>query len=361
MRLAITGGGTGGHIYPALEVARLAQERGSEILYLGSLRGQEGEICRQRDILFHGFPSQPLYSLKTSRGWKAAVALLRATVQAKAVLRASKPDAVFSTGGYSAAPVMAAARSLQIPYTIHEANSVPGRSNKMFATKAAALTSTFYATARYLPSAIRTGQPIRKELREAATQRVVGCNPEQEKAVIVLGGSQGSAFLNDAMPQVARLMGHGPSFLHAAGRGNYESLAANLHLDDNYRLVPYLETSEMVQAYLSSSVAVARSGGTVAEFALFGLPSVLIPLPTSADDHQRENAKEMVGIGGAILVDQSEASPERLAEALAEWLADDGKRSKARAALIAWDVPDATERIVDILYRAASGDLKTIL
>ncbi len=351
MRLAVTGGGTGGHIYPALEVARLAQERGSEIVYLGSLRGQEGEICRQKGILFQGFPSEPLYSLKTPRGWRSATALLRATVQAKAALRSAQPDVVFSTGGYSAAPVMAAARSLGIPYTIHEANSVPGRSNLMFAGKAAAFTCTFFATVKSHPTAIRTGQPIRRELRSAVTERT-----DKGNSIVVLGGSQGSAFLNEAAPAASSFLSPAVHFIHAAGRGNFESVVAKVRVGENYQIVPYLETEQIVEAYLTSSVAVARSGGTVAEFAMFGLPSVLIPLPTSADDHQRENAKELVAFGGATLLDQSDATPERVAEALDGWLSDAPRRVKAQAALQAWDVPNATEQIVDILYRAAARE-----
>jgi UDP-N-acetylglucosamine--N-acetylmuramyl-(pentapeptide) pyrophosphoryl-undecaprenol N-acetylglucosamine transferase len=348
LRLVVTGGGTGGHIYPALEVARLAQERGGEILYLGSLRGQEGEICRERGIVFHGFGSEPLYSLRTPKGWKAVASLLRATVGAKAALRASKPEAVFSTGGYSAAPIMAAARSLTIPYTIHEANSVPGRANRMFAGKAAAFTCTFHATVRHLPQALRTGQPIRRELRQAVSDR-----RDAKKSVLVLGGSQGSSFLNEAVPRAAETMDPDVLFTHAAGRGNFDAVVSNVRVGKNYKIVPYLETSEIVQAYLSSSVAVARSGSTVAEFAMFGLPSVLVPLPNSADDHQRENAREFVELGGATLIDQTEASDERLAEALRAWLNDDRRRETARTALQAWDIPNATEQIVDILLKAA--------
>jgi len=351
VRVAITGGGTGGHIYPALEVARLAGERGAELLYLGSVRGQESKLCAQRGIVFEGFPSQPLYSLKTARGWRALVALSRSTILAKRAIRVARPDVVFSTGGYGAAPVMAAARSLGIPYTIHEANSVPGRSNRMFSSSCFALTSTFFETAHHLPRAIRTGQPIRRELREAVSSRM-----DSGKSVLVLGGSQGSAFLNDVMPRTTEMLGSNVNVIHAAGHGNFEQLSKSLSLPTGYKLVPYLETGEIVDAYLRSTVAVARSGGTIAEFAMFGLPSVLVPLPNSADDHQRKNALEFVSIGGATLVDQISATPEVLAEAIKGWLEDVPKRKTAQIELQAWDVPDATERIVDILYRAAKSE-----
>lgn len=344
MKLVVTGGGTGGHIYPALEVARLAEERGCEIVYLGSHRGQEGAICRQRGILFHGFPSQPLYSLATPRGWKAAMSILMATAQAKGALQALKPAAVFSTGGYSAAPVVRAARSLRIPYVIHEANSVPGRTNLMFASRATAVTCAFRKTLELLPQAVRTGNPIRRELISAALGRA-----DQGDSVVVLGGSQGSAFLNETVPRAARLLPPGTPFLHSAGRANYDAVVAAASAGENYRIVPFLETQEILQAYVSSTVAVARSGSTVAEFALFGLPSVLVPLPSSAGNHQVANAKELADIGGATMVEQRDASPERLAEALAGWLDDPDRRAAARTALQSWSVPNATETIVNIL------------
>lgn len=143
MRIVVTGGGTGGHVYPALEVARLSRELGHEIVYLGSQRGQEAVVCKRENILFHGFPSQPLYSLTSPAGWKAAAAILKSRMMAKAALRAARPSVVFSTGGYSAGPVVSAARSLKIPYMLHEANSAPGRSNLLFAKEAFVVGTVF--------------------------------------------------------------------------------------------------------------------------------------------------------------------------------------------------------------------------
>jgi UDP-N-acetylglucosamine--N-acetylmuramyl-(pentapeptide) pyrophosphoryl-undecaprenol N-acetylglucosamine transferase len=355
--LVVTGGGTGGHVYPALEVARLARERGADLLYLGSLRGQEGGVCQREGIEFQGFPSQPLYSLKTPRGWKAAVSLLRATSMARKALRDRRPDAVFSTGGYSAAPVMAAARSLRIPYTIHEANSVPGRSNLMFAEKAFAFTSTFKATERFAKGrkVVRTGQPIRRELRELAQQRRTDSPP----TVIVIGGSQGAIFLNENVPDAAREMNDDRiSWTHASGKAHFEKTSAHardLGLNHNYRVEPYLETDAIAAAYQSATVAIARSGGTLAEFALFRLPSVLVPLPTSADDHQLHNALEFSEMNAANVLRQESATPLLIAEAVRLWIDDTAARAEAEKALAEWDRPDATERIVELVERAARG------
>ena len=163
MRLVLTGGGTGGHIYPALVVGRVAAEAGADLAYFGSIRGQESNACSELGIAFTAFPSEPLYSLKSIRGIKALVKLQQSRLLARKALKSSAPDVVFSTGGYSAGPVVAAARDLGIPYTIHTADSIPARSSRMFADKATAFSCTFRSTISEMKErkVVRTGQPIR--------------------------------------------------------------------------------------------------------------------------------------------------------------------------------------------------------
>ncbi len=336
----LTGGGTGGHIYPALEVGRLAAERGASLSYMGSLRGQESAACAKLGIPYQGFGSEPLWSLRTARGWRAAARLARATRDAKRALRADRPDIVFSTGGYSAAPVMAASRSIGIPYVVHEGNSIPGRTTRMFAPRAAAVCCTFRTTEGRLPNAVRTGHPIRRELREAAKQR------KETPLVVVVGGSQGARFLNEGVPRVAREI-VGLRWLHATGPGGYEEFQGAAF--EGYELVPFIEADQLADAYAHARIAVARSGSTLAEFAAFRLPSVLVPLPTSADDHQRFNAREFETMGAAIIVEQDGGD---LGAAIRSW-DDAGRRKAAKAALAEWDVPDATARLVSIIERAA--------
>jgi UDP-N-acetylglucosamine--N-acetylmuramyl-(pentapeptide) pyrophosphoryl-undecaprenol N-acetylglucosamine transferase len=348
MRLVLTGGGTGGHIYPALEVGRLAQERGFELLYLGSIRGQEGAICQSQGVLFQGFPAEPLGSFKSVAGWKSVASLYRAIGMVKKALQASNPDVVFSTGGYSAAPVVAAAKMLRIPYVLHEANSMPGRANRMFAKGACSVACTFRTMESHFPGAVRTGMPIRKSLRAGAASR----SPEG-RTVLVVGGSQGSLFLNEAVSEAAHQLKE-TKFLHSAGRAHAESLQSQVKDLPNYKVVPFFESEAMVDAYQRATVAVARSGGTLAEFAMFGLPSVLVPLPTSADDHQMHNAREFVNLGAARLVPQDEATPERIAAEIEGWLGDSEALKRAANALHDWDVPDATERIVQLIEMAAA-------
>lgn len=356
MKLIVTGGGTGGHIYPALEVAKHARTLGDDVSYFGSLRGQEGKASEREGFPFQGFPSQPLYSLRSLRGLKAALALLKARGMAKSALKSASPDAVFSTGGYSAGPVVAGAKALRIPYAIHESNSVPGRANLLFARDARAFTTVFTATERYAPGVRchRTGQPIRRELREAVAKR----RPESD-FVFCIGGSQGSEFLNGCVPRAfagqdlssARL-------LIASGPKNLETtqkVVDGLGIGDRVTVKPYLNTSEMMDAYSRATVVIGRSGGTLAELAMFGIPSVLVPLPTSAGDHQLHNAEEFVAMNAATLLNQADATPSAVSEAVAGWLGDGLRRESARSALQAWDLPDATSTIYGLLGDCSSA------
>jgi UDP-N-acetylglucosamine--N-acetylmuramyl-(pentapeptide) pyrophosphoryl-undecaprenol N-acetylglucosamine transferase len=382
LRLVVTGGGTGGHVYPALEVARLAGERGAELLYLGSLRGQEGKLCEQRGILFKGFPAEPLYSLRTARGWKSLSKLMGARKMAKAHLKAARPDVVFSTGGYSAGPVLAAAKALGIPYVIHDGNSVPGRANRMFGRGAKAFLTTFFATERLYTDrpVIRTGQPIRKQLRDAAQGRYSAAQSDivlaeallegevsgtagvptehgtlEHATILVLGGSQGSAYLNEAVPTAVSAMEIVVNVIHASGPTNFAETSARvkgLSLD-NYRVEPYLDSDAICDAYCQADLVVCRSGGTLAELAMFGLPSVLVPLPSSADDHQHHNAVEFEEMKAAVEAKQEPAPYSKTMNGIRWWLSNSKAREEARHRLKEWDVPDATERIVAHIEAAA--------
>jgi UDP-N-acetylglucosamine--N-acetylmuramyl-(pentapeptide) pyrophosphoryl-undecaprenol N-acetylglucosamine transferase len=335
--------------------------------YLGSLRGQEGAACAARGIAFTGFPAEPLYRLTSLRGVLALIRLQQARGQARRDLAHDQPDVVFSTGGYSAGPVVAAARDLRIPYIVHSADSAPPRSSAMFAKEAFAFTTVFRSTETHYTSreVTRTGQPIRRELRDAAASQ----RESRSSLVLVLGGSQGSEFLNQTIPQVA-LAGRIPGpVLHVSGPKHLEKTRARITGDmaKPYDVVPFLETPELIDALRRAAVVVARAGGTLAELAAFGIPAVLIPLPSSANDHQLYNAREFAEIDAATVLWQPEdrrrmappATIEAIGDAVALWVADGSKRAAARHNLRQWDIPDATERIVDLIEAAAGTGTDT--
>jgi UDP-N-acetylglucosamine--N-acetylmuramyl-(pentapeptide) pyrophosphoryl-undecaprenol N-acetylglucosamine transferase len=352
MRVVVTGGGTGGHVYPALEICRIAQEE-ADLLYIGSLRGMEMDACADRGINVFGLDSGPVYNPLSIGGAKALFKLWLASFEAKKKLTQYKPDVVFSTGGYSSAPVMKAAKELGIPLAIHACDTIPGRSLRMFAKEAKVVTSTFRATARALPgcNVVRTGHPIRHELREALQHR----QPE-EKYVLVLGGSGGAKFLNEVMPLVAPKLG-GAKILHSAGKGQYDQFK---HLVDgvaNYDMRPYLESEVLADAYRRASLIIARSGSGISEYAMARIPSILVPLPSSADDHQFHNAKEFETFGGATVLTQDvregeiQANPDTISREILEWFG--GETGHAERGLAEWDTPGATIQIWNEIKRAA--------
>lgn len=362
MRLAITGGGTGGHVYPALELARQARDRGIDVLYIGSLRGQEGKACEREEVPFVGFPSGPVYSLKTARGWAALLRILRASAMAGKALDRFDPHAVLSTGGYSSAPVVRAAAGRGIPYVIHEQNSVPGRTNVLFSKKAHAVATVFRSGAEHFPKArvVRTGMPIRREIRESAqgSFRFQHRLPGDQPIVFVVGGSQGSAAVNEAaLATAVRMARSEVQWLHVAGPNNYDAAMNTLRklgVGDNYELRAYLDAEEMGAALFSCSVVVGRSGGSIAEIAAYRKPSVLIPLPTAFANHQLMNAREFEAMGAASVVEQSSMTPADLEGRILMWIHDTAKREAAAAALAEWDISDAADRILSLIEEAAA-------
>lgn len=365
MRLVVTGGGTGGHVYPALEVALGGRAKGWEIRYLGSLRGQEKAACEKVGVPFTGFPSEPVYRPLSAAGLKSLLQLARATALAARDLSARRPDAVFATGGYSAAPVLQAARRLRIPIVIHEQNAAPGRTTRIMGQSAAAVCTVFSAAAQHFPAdrVHRTGMPIRRSLRESA-QGTLLMEDETGKAapmVLVMGGSQGSAALNDlALSTAVRMAATEIQWMHLTGLGHFESTHASLRkmaVRADYVIRAYLDAPEMAAALFNCSLALCRSGaGTMSELAAFRKPAILVPYPQAFANHQYLNALEFQEMGAAEVVTQGEIQPATLEARLHAWLNDSDRQAQARQQLAAWDVPDAVDRILDIVKQA--GDLR---
>lgn len=359
MRLIVTGGGTGGHVFPALELALLARENGAGVAYFGSRRGQEMAACDRSGLPFVGFPSSPLWSLRTPRGWRGLSSLLRSRLMAGPALRKAKPDVVFSTGGYSSAPVVFAAQALGIPVVIHEQNSVPGRSNLMFARRSAFVATTFHSVEPLLDGCriVRTGLPIRRELRALADGPH---GRELLPLVFVFGGSQGAQAVNEAaLGAATRMYGKALHWIHVAGKANFESVFATyakLGLSGSYEVKSYLDAEEMGRSYARAAVAVTRGGaGTLSELAAFRLPAVAIPLPIAHAQHQLHNVREFVERAAATLLVQSELHPVSLERELTDWLENDARRESAAEALAEWDTPNAAQDIWSLIEKAAKA------
>lgn len=363
MRLTVTGGGTGGHVFPALETAKAARELGWQVEYLGSVRGQELAACAKAGMPFVGFPSQPLVKPLSIQGAKTLVLMVKAIQMAVRRLSESRPDVVLTMGGYSSAPVITAAKRLKIPLVVHEQNSVPGRTNLLAAKKAIKVCTVFKAASRHFDAGktVRTGTPIRARLREASYGTLPFNSPwaSGRPAVLVMGGSQGAAALNDvSLATAVRMARAGIQWIHLTGEKNYESALearAKLSVGEDYDIKAFMDEEGMAEAFSACHMAICRSGaGTLTELAAFRRPSILVPYPRAFADHQRVNAQEFVDIGAAIMVDQKDLDPAGLEGRVLSWLHDKDLYQAAQLAMAEWDVEDSVEKIIKAINEAAA-------
>jgi UDP-N-acetylglucosamine--N-acetylmuramyl-(pentapeptide) pyrophosphoryl-undecaprenol N-acetylglucosamine transferase len=369
LRLAITGGGTGGHVYPAVAVFEEFKCRAVDLspLWIGSSSGLEREAARDLDIPFAPVTVGKLRRYVSLRTVPDAARVPVGVFQALRILRRFRPDVIFSTGGYIGVPVVIAGRILGIPSLTHEQTAALGLATRINArfTDCIALSypSTPHPKVRNGASVIVTGNPIRSELRLGTSQqaravfKLAGGRP----LLYVTGGAQGAKGINDTvagcLPQLLALF----EIVHQTGpdelNGGFSKLKALKHTLDpdaraGYQLVERVASDELAHLYAAVDLIVGRSGaGTVAELAALGLPSILVPLPGA--DEARRNAEMLRDAGAAIVIDQSDLTPERLLQEV-ESLAHDPDRLASMAAAartVAADRPAA--RLVDAILSLA--------
>jgi len=362
MRLLIAGGGTGGHIYPALAVASSLRRRASapEIDWVGGRRGLEDKLVREA-----GFPLRRL-ALRSLRSVDRDVHLvldpLRLALsvpQATALLVRRRPAAIFTTGGYLAIPVLLAARPLGIPVLLWEGNVIPGRSVRATARLASVIAVSFGATCEALLATrcYETGTPIRDlgSVDRLAARETLGIPPEG-RVILVFGGSQAAARLNSAVFEVLPALAERWFVIHLTGDAGYaEALASRQRLPDGlracYRAEPFLREG-MVTALAAADLVIGRAGSsTLAEVTAFGLPMVVVPY-RYAGGHQHANAEALVAAGAARIVeDEAFDGPALLAAATI--LDDPATHATMSAAARGLGRPAAADAVAELLLALA--------
>lgn len=363
MRVVIAGGGTGGHLFPGLAVARTLQRQQPdvEIHWLGGQRGIEREL-----LPLEGYPLTQLRapSLRVSAAGplanlRDAFALALSIPQAIGYLRRIRPDVLFSTGGYIAIPTLIAAAVTRTPSLIWEGNVQAGRSNRLVAPLATARAVAWPATATHAPwsrsNTYVTGTPVRSfegHDRDAARRRLgVSANLP---LLLVFGGSQRVLRFEGALSGALATLLPQWQILHvvADGLDQAESLRASLpkSLQQRYRPVRFLQGGEMEDALVAADLLLGRAGAsTLAEAAALALPSIIVPYPY-AGGHQRANANALSAVGGAVVIDDAALTPERLAREVAAFESASVRESVgASAASLAQ--PDAAKTIAELLLR----------
>ena len=363
MRIFFAGGGTGGHLYPALAVARAVTELepAARPLFIGAQRGIEREILPSTGFEHVLLDLHPLYRTRPWRSWRTAVGFATAWRAIGAAARQEPPLAVVGTGGYAAATALAWATWNRVPYAIQEQNSYPGLTVRTFSHRARELWLGFPEAASSLrlrdpAAAVDTGNPITpppspRPERDAA-RASWGLGPGGH-VLLVSGGSQGALALNEAVAGWVREgLPPGLSLIWGAGRAHfhrYRDLEA-----PNVRVRAYLDP--MADAYAAADLALTRAGAmTTAELCAWGLPMVLVPLPTAAADHQTANAVALEAAGAAIHLPQAAMSVQSLREAVAGVVEDPARAAALASGARARGRPDAAAVIAGRLLAIARG------
>ncbi|GFN30395.1 undecaprenyldiphospho-muramoylpentapeptide beta-N-acetylglucosaminyltransferase [Paenibacillus xylaniclasticus] len=363
MRIVLTGGGTGGHIYPAVAVGRQAQEEsGAELLYIGTTKGLESRIVPKMGIPFEAVEITGFKRKLSLDNFKTVLRFLKGVKKAKRLLREFKPDAVVGTGGYVCGPVVYAAAKLGIPTLIHEQNVIPGLTNQFLARYADCVAVSFPDSKRYFKRAKRTvyaGNPCATNVMraDASKGRTSLELSGAKQIVLVFGGSRGAKAINEAMyamaPSLDRLTG--VHFVFVSGEIYYEDALARVkplpaYKNGQLHIVPYLHNMPDVLA--ASSLVVCRAGAsTIAEMTALGIPSILIPSPNVTNNHQEANARSLVDAGAARMILERELSGERLLDTIRTMLLDEKQLAETGQAAAKLGMPDAAVTIVNELRR----------
>lgn len=310
--------GTGGHVFPALAIARQLQHKGASVEWLGTRRGMENELLANSGINIHHISVSGLKGTGLSRKLLAPIMLIQAVFQSMRIINQLKPDCVLGMGGFVCGPGGLAAKLAGKPLIIHEQNAVAGMTNRLLARVADCVLEAFPSTFVNGARIVHTGNPLRAEI--AKLNAFSRSYPDSKRAlrVLILGGSQGAAAINRVIPEVVARWDQTllPEVWHQTGsrafaetQSHYASICPGSAA--NCRVVPFI--TDMTAAYQWADLVICRSGAsTVSELAAVGLPSILIPYPHHSDQQQVHNANWLVAGGAARLLQQADLNTESL-------------------------------------------------
>ncbi|MFU8797840.1 MAG: undecaprenyldiphospho-muramoylpentapeptide beta-N-acetylglucosaminyltransferase [Gammaproteobacteria bacterium] len=318
MRVIIMAGGTGGHVFPALAIARVLRLRGDDVLWLGTQHGLEVEKVPAEKFPIFYLPLSGLRKKNSRQKIIAIFQLIRAIFQAIAIIRRENPDIVLGMGGYASGPGGIAAWLLRKPLIIHEQNAVAGLTNRLLSPIA---TRVFTAFPNVLPKGITVGNPVHENIAALPSPQerfaiMARSDARRPIRLLILGGSLGAQAINQSIPQALALIPESdrPLVRHQTGIKHLtETQAIYQSLNIKAVIEPFIE--DMATAYGEADLVICRAGAlTVAELAAAGIGSILIPYPHAVDDHQTKNGEILVQAGAAVVVQQTELTPEKLAE-----------------------------------------------
>ncbi|MCB9597964.1 MAG: undecaprenyldiphospho-muramoylpentapeptide beta-N-acetylglucosaminyltransferase [Sandaracinaceae bacterium] len=361
--IMVAGGGTGGHLFPGMAVVEEIRRRipDVDVTFVGTERGIEARVLPERGERLELIEVKPLKGRTAAELTRSLIMLPGAFSRAHGLLSKHRPDLVIGVGGYASGPMLVAAAARGIPTAILEQNAHVGLTNRLLAPIAGRAYVAFDAARAQLGRKARLlGNPVRRAFVDAA--RAASSDPEgfeaRARTVLVLGGSQGAKALNEAVPAALAkldLAAQGLRVVHQTGASMRDEVAARYAaLGVDAEVTPFVE--DMARAYSSSALVIARAGATtLAEVCAIGRPSILVPYPHAADDHQAKNALALELEGAAVAIRESALNANSLATAARELLEDLGARQAMAEAARRHGRPDAAAAIVDDLFAWLGG------
>ena len=355
----ITGGGTGGHIYPAIAIADALYEKGDKIFYIGNPENLEFSIVGQKPysknflpVNIHGMPRKLSPELL-----KWGIQLFFAVIKSLGYIKKYKPKAAFGTGGYVSAPILIACKLMKVPYMLHDCDANPGLVTRKLATGAAAVSLAFDCAKKAInnKNCYVNGNPIRpkfKSLSKSEARKEMKI--DDKMTICIMGGSQGARAINDATVEILQTLTqkYDVQVIFQTGKRNFERVIEQLikiypeyEADKNLIVRPYFD--DMVTVLKSSDIAVSRAGSlSISEIEASGAASVLIPYPYAAADHQRKNAKYMLENGASFYLEDSEANAKTLLEELVALITNSEKLYELQQNALKLAKYDGVEKIV---------------
>lgn len=360
-RVLISGGGTGGHIFPALSIANAIKRREpeAEILFVGALGRMEMERVPAAGYKIEGLPVAGFDRKRLWRNFGVLWKLWKSLRKARKIVREFKPDIAIGVGGYASGPVLKQAQKNGIPTLLQEQNSYAGVTNKLLAKKADAICVAYDGMERFFPAEVivKTGNPVRTDLEgcsltQEEAKKELGFDPHK-KLVLVVGGSLGARTVNEAVAaSLDTLAREGVELMWQTGRygaEHFQTLAGNY---PNVKATTFITRMDL--AYRAADVVVSRAGaGTISELQNLGKAVILIPSPNVAEDHQRHNAEALSTRDAAIMILDADAVAQ-LPDTLVSLIRDTERRSRLSRNIKAMALHSADEKIVDKIYEIIS-------
>ena len=357
----VTGGGTGGHIYPAMAVADKLSEENAKVYYVGNKRNMEFELASKKGYKFLHVSVSGMPRKLNPKFFIWGIKLVKAIIRSVRYIKKYKPDAVFATGGYVSAPMIFACRITKTPYIMHDCDAMPGLVTRRLSKRAKYVTLAFENAKKYIPNkhTVVTGNPIRegfKTMTRAQAEANMGLD-SRKLTLCIMGGSQGAKSINNTTIELLKEFSQELNLqvIFQTGKKNYEDVTSRIQKiypayeqDKNLIIRPYFE--DMISVLKSSDIVVSRAGSlSLSEICASGAAPVLIPYPYAAANHQRINAKYLLKMGACVYIEDSDLDPNKLRETIVELIETPIKMSYLKQNVSHLAKFDAAKQIANLL------------